>query len=770
MGTLKHINVNGTTYDLSSGHVFFGTLKYYAHDPSRNYNPTIQIDTVNHDFDFQKGSILKLAFLYYIEPNAAGPILDENYTLPINNDNSANIFIIDGVTFTNTTSSKSIRLIKIGYNQVANDNNITFKRGQIIDYVYIPDFSYAGGTAIPTLIADRSFADFTMKVAYGTCNTTASITTKAVTCSDFNPDKGSIIGIYFSTSNTAGSPTLDINSTGAVTIYKGGSAIDGTTNSLKWSANTILYFLYDGTYYRYITSMASNGTVRPEGAGSWYGTSDSSATTGTKTSSITNYSLVPGTIVNITFANANIYTSAALTLNINSTGAKTIYYNGNATSSSNTLLWGAYETLTFVYSGTYYYYVGRSGYAKNIETIQDNIGVINNLNTPSTVNLVSSINSINILHQGEEIPANSDLDDYINIGTYYCLATNVESIINVPALLYSPLHDIAYNYKEGFKLIVSQHTPQQLKQQLIATATQGYWIGAVWFRYGDSQQAWGHWHRYLTVDQDTTGDHLEPYDPMGTNLASTTFNLGMRNISLTRTDDTLGSYNTKAQDLTLGSTHSKNYTTAGGIVSKDGINKIISFVTGGVDTDGTGYLSLQARNTSSSINQVNLYKEEDGTNRVSLTSPAAWRSALGVPAANSSGLTNAATWRSTLNVPALPNRATIASGTTKSLTNNSNTNITNYTLSAGLWLINVHASFASSSVGRRAVFFSNSSTGGAASVNVNANMMAVNGATTVLDWTTVLDPTSSTKYYINGFQNSGSALTVTLYAYGFKLA
>lgn len=211
---------------------------------------------------------------------------------------------------------------------------------------------------------------------YGTCGTTASTAAKVVTCANFALETGAIVAVLFTTANTAATPTLNVNSTGAKTIYVGSGTVNSTTNTLKWSANTLLYFVYDGTYFRYLGSQSAASVVPPEGAGTWYGTSSTAATTAAKTSTIANFKLRPGAIVNITFSTANTKKDAALTLNVNSTGAKTIYVNNAATSSTNTLVWSANETLTFVYSGSYWFFLGRNGVARQVTTISNSYSEI----------------------------------------------------------------------------------------------------------------------------------------------------------------------------------------------------------------------------------------------------------------------------------------------------------------------------------------------------------------------------------------------------------
>ncbi len=179
---------------------------------------------------------------------------------------------------------------------------------------------------------------------WGTSSTAAATAEKVVTCDNFTLVKGSVIGISFSTANTADTPTLNINNTGAKIIVNT-NGTPSANNPLKWSAPSTLYFMCDGQYYHYLTT--TNMSTPAEGAGSWYGTSDTGSSTAAKVSTIENFRPWKGALVSICFANANTV-SGALTLNINGTGAKNIYYNNTITSSSNPLLWDAGEQVTFM--------------------------------------------------------------------------------------------------------------------------------------------------------------------------------------------------------------------------------------------------------------------------------------------------------------------------------------------------------------------------------------------------------------------------------------
>ena len=86
-----------------------------------------------------------------------------------------------------------------------------------------------------------------MSVGYFTCETNASTAAKTVTASGYKLQNGGAIKIYMANGNTASSPTLNINATGAKPIYYNG-AIASPTNS--WEAGEVIEVYYDGTNYQ----------------------------------------------------------------------------------------------------------------------------------------------------------------------------------------------------------------------------------------------------------------------------------------------------------------------------------------------------------------------------------------------------------------------------------------------------------------------------------------------------------------------------------------
>ena len=91
---------------------------------------------------------------------------------------------------------------------------------------------------------------------YGTCSTAAGTAAKTVACTGFTLATGSEITVKFTVTNTASSPTLNVNSTGAKAIYYNGAAI--TAGYLK--ANKTYTFRYNGTQYDLVGDIDTNTT------------------------------------------------------------------------------------------------------------------------------------------------------------------------------------------------------------------------------------------------------------------------------------------------------------------------------------------------------------------------------------------------------------------------------------------------------------------------------------------------------------------------------
>ena len=90
-------------------------------------------------------------------------------------------------------------------------------------------------------------------VAYGTCSTSAGTAAKVVnldiTNSGWKLNIGSVIIVKFSSTNTASNPTLNVNGTGAKSVYFNTSKITSSYVNRAGYANRVIKYVYDGTYW-----------------------------------------------------------------------------------------------------------------------------------------------------------------------------------------------------------------------------------------------------------------------------------------------------------------------------------------------------------------------------------------------------------------------------------------------------------------------------------------------------------------------------------------
>ena len=142
------------------------------------------------------------------------------------------------------------------------------------------------------------------------------------------------------------------------------------------------------------------------GSDSYYGTCSTAAATAAKTVSLSGFSLFTGATVAVMFSNGN--TAANPTLNINSTGAKPIYYRNAALTSSTAGIISKNGVYLFVYSGSYWRLVGDVGSIAISE-------VADKLSTPRTIDGVSFDGSADIVHFGMCSTAAATAAKYVSI-------------------------------------------------------------------------------------------------------------------------------------------------------------------------------------------------------------------------------------------------------------------------------------------------------------------------------------------------------------------
>lgn len=199
---------------------------------------------------------------------------------------------------------------------------------------------------------DKTKLDST-NVAYGTCSTAAATAAKVITISgntNWELTTGSMIAVKFSTTNTAQNPTFNVNGTGAKSVWANTAVITTSYLTYAGSANRVANYVYDGTQYVFIGwSNDANTTYTNLSLGQGYGTCATAAATAAKVVTMSSYALTTGGIVVVKFTYA---VPASATMNINSKGAKNIYYKGAAITAN---IIKAGDTATFIYDGTRYH-------------------------------------------------------------------------------------------------------------------------------------------------------------------------------------------------------------------------------------------------------------------------------------------------------------------------------------------------------------------------------------------------------------------------------
>ena len=114
--------------------------------------------------------------------------------------------------------------------------------------------SYAG------IFKDKNNVNHPMtSTLYGTCATAAATAEKAVVCSDVDTlTAGMTLRVVFQYGNEAATPTINVNSLGAKSVYRFGTIKPVGGNS--WNAGAVVELFYDGTSF-FMTNSDNLGTA-----------------------------------------------------------------------------------------------------------------------------------------------------------------------------------------------------------------------------------------------------------------------------------------------------------------------------------------------------------------------------------------------------------------------------------------------------------------------------------------------------------------------------
>lgn len=202
----------------------------------------------------------------------------------------------------------------------------------------------------------------------GACPTAGDVKDKVATVDGyFKLRKGVTVCVKFVNSNTYNATndnkiSLNVNGTGAYNIYYNNAYPNGSSTTVFGFSNRYTTYVFDGGSWVWLSQSHDNDTTySPQSLGSGYGTCSTASSTSEKAVSLSGYNLVNGGYVSVRFTNAVTRNS---TMNINSRGAKPIYYNNSAIG-NNIILAGC--TALFIYDGTRYHLLS-TDYASTSQT------------------------------------------------------------------------------------------------------------------------------------------------------------------------------------------------------------------------------------------------------------------------------------------------------------------------------------------------------------------------------------------------------------------
>jgi hypothetical protein len=123
--------------------------------------------------------------------------------------------------------------------------------------------------------------------------------------------------------------------------------------------------VYDGAAWRLVGWLNDNSTYTNASLGQGYGTCTTAEATAAKVVTLSSYALVTGGIVAVKFSYG---LCASATMNVNGKGAKNIFIDGAAVTSTTAKMVKAGDIAYFIYDGTQYQFLGTDRMEKDAVT------------------------------------------------------------------------------------------------------------------------------------------------------------------------------------------------------------------------------------------------------------------------------------------------------------------------------------------------------------------------------------------------------------------
>ena len=280
--------------------------------------------------------------------------------------------------------------------------------GQKADIVHNHDDMYYTEAEVDAALEAK--ADLTHIHPYGVCSSSATYTTKTVTVENFSLVEGARVIVKFTNANSASSPKLNVNETGAIPIIRYGTTAAGSNTATNgWEAGAILAFTYDGT--NWVQDYWYNTTYTNIELGQGFGYCYTSSTVADKEVTMSNYEAKTGGIVSVKFTYS--VNAGAMTMNINGQGAKSVNYMGSDIIDD--VITGG-DIATFIYTGSTYHLISVDRWFEDIVALQANDSRVRQMPTTTNGNFRLLLTPS---FQSEDTTAYTYFDSDVYLNPYY---------------------------------------------------------------------------------------------------------------------------------------------------------------------------------------------------------------------------------------------------------------------------------------------------------------------------------------------------------------
>lgn len=198
-------------------------------------------------------------------------------------------------------------------------NNVTamtgYSKAQTVADISTSDSLNVAMGKLEKRVSDNA-TDILSKAVYCTCSTASSTAAKVVDAPNgFVLQTGCIIGVLFSNNNLATNVTLNVGGTGAISIAYGVSRpYTGTFTKIAGYKEVVSYYMYDGSYWVFITNGIAYSNMAQSEASAGSSTTDR---------------LITAKVLNDTIAEKTKITATASSVTIGDTSVTDVIFCGN---------------------------------------------------------------------------------------------------------------------------------------------------------------------------------------------------------------------------------------------------------------------------------------------------------------------------------------------------------------------------------------------------------------------------------------------------------